>query len=102
MMKHSKSFVFALSIAVLGGVLPLSAHSWYPWDCCSGEDCKPTDSIERDEAGDYRVAVDRHVIIVPRSFPIRPSQDHRSHICYQTDQYLQVDIPRCFFLSVGS
>lgn len=30
-----------LALLLAAGAKPVLAHSWYPWECCSGVDCAP-------------------------------------------------------------
>lgn len=73
------------------------AHSWYPSDCCSGQDCFSADSFERDSHGDITVTVGNRRIWLPRSFPIRPSPDHLIHICYVDDES-SIPVTKCLFV----
>lgn len=57
------------------------AHSWYPYECCSDNDCKPVPnaSIHETRAG---YVIDGNEETVPFSDKrIRQSQDDNSHIC---------------------
>lgn len=64
----------------------LSAHSWYEWDCCSGQDCWPVADEEVEEIRDGwqhlpTGAEFRNEGPVVR---IRPSRDRRFHVCVQS------------------
>ncbi|MGE3915683.1 MAG: hypothetical protein AB7F78_08295 [Hyphomicrobiaceae bacterium] len=98
-------------IALVAGMIGLSvglapvrarAHSWYPHDCCHDRDCKPADSIEVDERGDFEVRVGNDRVWVPKSFAIRPSQDSRIHICYREEGEPTFLMPFCLFLPPGA
>lgn len=79
-----------------------SAHSWYPKECCSNQDCMPADRIEVDARGDLRVIVGRLRIWVPRGFAVRPSRDGRIHICFREEKDLKFLMPVCLFLPAES
>ncbi|MGX7708293.1 hypothetical protein [Methylobacterium sp. Gmos1] len=65
----------ALAVAALSLVQP--AHSWYPFECCSDQDCEPiSDAVE--VPGGYQT----HGIFVPMA-KVRPSQDGRYHWCHR-------------------
>jgi len=92
--------VFLVTVAVSPTLS--SAHSWYPKDCCSNQDCMPADRIEVDARGDLRVVVGRLRIWVPRGFAVRPSQDRRIHICFREEKDLKFLMPLCLFMPAES
>ena len=74
--------------------LVLLAHSWYPLQCCSGQDCFPLGDREVEEqAAGWRVRVTGEFI--PRSQGQR-SQDGRYHICRSGATWKV----RCFFYPI--
>jgi hypothetical protein len=80
-----KLAVFA-GLALLSLVSGASAHSWYPYACCSDRDCWPmgddTDAREPDPRvvpGGYLT----HDGIFVAERDTRPSRDGRFHICRQ-------------------
>jgi hypothetical protein len=79
-----------------------SAHSWYPKECCSNQDCMPADRIEVDARGDLRVIVGPLRIWVPRGFAVRPSLDRRIHICFREEKDLKFLMPLCLFVPAES
>lgn len=79
-----------------------SAHSWYPKECCSNQDCMPADRIEVDARGDLRVIVGPLRIWVPRGFAVRPSHDTRIHICFREEKDLKFLMPLCLFVPAES
>lgn len=95
------SFVVLVTVA---GLSPswCSAHSWYPKECCSDQDCMPADRIETDAHGDLRVIVGPLRIWVPRGFAIRPSLDRRIHICFREEKDPNFLMPLCLFLPAES
>jgi hypothetical protein len=73
----------ALPILVAGllASLPVSAHEWYPKECCSGRDCVLADRLMIDDRGDRIVLVGSRRIWVSKYVSPRPSPDGRVHIC---------------------
>jgi hypothetical protein len=96
--------VLALSVAVLlaliaglSGARHALAHSWYPARCCSGQDCRKVDSIEKLPDGDMLFRAGSISVVVPAEFMRLPSQDNDTHVCvYQVrgGEYR----PRCVFV----
>lgn len=77
------------ALALLALVQGASAHSWYPYDCCSDRDCWPmgedADAREPDPKvvpGGYRL--NDGTFIAERD--TRPSRDGRYHVCRQGGQ----------------
>jgi hypothetical protein len=91
--------VLALSVAVLLALAARDAlaHSWYPARCCSGQDCRKVDSIEKLPDGDMLFRAGSISVVVPAEFMRLPSQDNDTHVCvYQVrgGEYR----PRCVFV----
>jgi hypothetical protein len=85
-------FVIAVSQPSL-----LLAHSWYPPQCCTGQDCKKVDGMEHLPDGSLLMHFGGQQVIVPRGFSMQPSQDMDAHVCVfrgVTGRWL----PRCVFL----
>lgn len=90
-------------------VQPSYSHSWYPWECCSYQDCWPmgedTDSKEPDPKivpGGY-LTHDGH--FVPEA-QTRPSRDGRYHVCRKHGSLKGEVIqpsgkPQCLFVPFG-
>jgi hypothetical protein len=57
------------------------AHSWYPRQCCGGEDCRKVDKIDLLPSGDMVMHVGWIEVVVPRNFVKQPSQDADAHVC---------------------
>lgn len=79
--------IAGLALLALGAAA--SAHSWYPYSCCSDRDCWPmgTDSDAREPEprvvpGGYRT----HDGIFVAERDTRPSRDGRFHVCRQAGQ----------------
>lgn len=90
-----------------------NAHSWYPENCCSGQDCAEVLSAETLSNGDLRVTSIHGTTVVPKGFPRLPSQDKNEHICmrafHEGDGWQQTPrtpanmlVPICFFVPFGS
>jgi hypothetical protein len=60
---------------------PARAHSWYPRQCCGGEDCRKVDKIDFLPSGDMVMHVGWIKVVVPRNFVKQPSQDADAHVC---------------------
>ena len=83
--------------AVAPGTRQALAHSWYPAKCCSGQDCRKVDSIEKLEDGDLLFRAGPVSVVVPAEFQRLPSPDNNTHVCvYQVrnGEYR----PRCVFV----
>ncbi len=74
-----KLILFAAMVPFIG---PAQAHSWYPMECCGGQDCHETDMVTEMPDGSARVQAGKDTMIVPRGFKRRPSQDAHYHVCY--------------------
>jgi hypothetical protein len=95
-------------------VLPHKAnsHSWYPPDCCSGQDCAPVDKIEELSNGDLKITSVHGTTLVPKGYKKRPSEDTKEHICMRpympydqpTPQELSSGLKKvlCYFVPMGS
>ena len=59
--------------------VPALAHDWYPWECCSGRDCKmlPAGAV-REVPGGYFIVETREFVAYRDS---RPSPDGEYHRC---------------------
>jgi hypothetical protein len=86
-MLRSATDVLRLSTFALPTVLWLlsttgaRAHSWYPWECCSDNDCAPIALQEtpREEKGGFTLIDGRHISYKE----VRPSPDGQWHLCEQ-------------------
>lgn len=61
----------------------VSAHGWYPIECCHNMDCAPVDSAERNGTGGLTVTSRHGTGIVPDSMRRRESRDQQMHVCMQ-------------------
>lgn len=75
--------VFALAIALgclwNGGLV--RAHSWYPWECCSSQDCAPAELVGT--TNDGQLFRNKYgTVFVPFSYKEwRLSPDGQVHTC---------------------
>ena len=77
--------------------LPAHAHSWYPRECCSGDDCAPVDRIERLSGPESWLITSRHgKAILRETIPRRESPDGRAHVCMRADEFGAVWVV-CYF-----
>jgi len=85
---------------------PALAHSWYPKECCSNQDCVPADAILDNEHGGKIVVVGQTNIPIPDNFIARSSPDNRIHVSFRTtagEQYGGPSfIPLCLFVPAQS
>jgi hypothetical protein len=86
-------------LAVLVGALiaigasKAKAHSWYDWECCHEQDCKPVDQEEVEEIGGGKW------LHKPTKQPfesVRPSKDGRFHACILYGK------PKCLYIVMGT
>lgn len=81
----------ALTILLLSATAAL-AHSWYPWSCCSGNDC---DVILEEKWSDEGIVIrTKHgTAIFPTDFLVKPSEDQNDHACFNPE----TKKPLCLF-----
>lgn len=78
-------FALVLTILMMADIVrPADAHSWYPRECCSNQDCMMADAIEADGRGGRSVLVGQVRIPVPDGTQPRPSPDGRIHACFRS------------------
>jgi hypothetical protein len=53
-----KIMLFAATVA---SILPVQAHSWYPMECCSGQDCHEADMVTEMPDGSAKLVEKTHV-----------------------------------------
>lgn len=87
-----RNLLFALSLALTSLA---QAHSWYPTECCSGEDCHEADSVTELPDGNSKVQVGSDIVIVPRTLKRRMSPDGHYHVCYH--KWSDSTVVPCFF-----
>jgi hypothetical protein len=80
MLRSTVPFVFGLALLTASNARAV-AHSWYPWECCSDNDCAPIaldeTPIERD--GGFYLIDGRHISYRD----LKPSPDEHWHLCEQ-------------------
>jgi hypothetical protein len=72
------AFLFLL-LAATAAPTGSQAHSWYPWECCSENDCAPIvlNETPREEKGGFTLIDGRHISYKE----VRPSPDGKWHLC---------------------
>ncbi len=70
-----------LALAISAGCSAAEAHSWYPWECCSENDCAPIPLAEapREEGGGFTLVDGRRISYRE----LKPSPDGNWHLCEQ-------------------
>jgi hypothetical protein len=86
--------------AALPHVRPAYAHSWYPPRCCTGQDCKKVDRIDRLPDGGMIMYFGTFDVQVPAGFRQMPSQDADAHVCVYRNSIGRL-VPRCVFMPAG-
>lgn len=98
-------FRLALLLALLGPGAAVSAHSWYPVECCSGTDCQPVacDALREEDHGGVSYSPktanyppEKQATYVFDRQKVKPSQDARCHAC------VRFGVPLCVFVQQGS
>jgi hypothetical protein len=93
---HASTLAIGLTT---GGMLAAYAHSWYPVECCSQNDCAPADRIETGPRGIIAVMVGNRRIEIPPGFAARSSPDNQIHICFVSSLEARVPwMPLCLFV----
>jgi hypothetical protein len=87
-----KTFACLLTVAQLI-VSPAGAHSWYPKECCSGNDCRPVPCAELTKIN-LGLMWRRSVIF--NDTQTRDSLDQFCHVCIKS--YAGFDLPICVFI----
>jgi hypothetical protein len=81
-------------LILISTCIPLQAHEWYPWECCSDRDCHPMPPGRSvvEEHGGYRLYDGR---FVPYS-KAKSSPDGKYHVCEDNTGRII-----CFFAPIG-
>jgi len=91
-----KLIVVTLIVVALLSIADASAHSWYPSECCGGDeiegDCRAVPCSEISEQGDGSILW--HGVTFSRE-QLRPSQDQSCHVCVNGNSGWPV--PHCVF-----
>lgn len=99
-LRDACNYLLIIFIAVFAWSHPATAHSWYPWECCSDYDCAPIPLAETptERDGGFALQDGRHVVYRE----IKPSPDGRWHLCEQKHQPLTKDRKiLCLWAPVG-
>src|SRR5215471_11218351 len=76
----------------------VSAHDWYPRECCRDMDCAPVERVELLRDGSLRLTSKVGTTVVPPSFQRQRSHDHQMHICMARYSHLDNMRPVCLFV----
>ncbi len=84
MLRSNPGLLRSALLAVLASALPVgaaNAHSWYPWECCSENDCAPINVSEtpHERDGGFYLTDGRHISYRE----LKPSPDGKWHLCEQ-------------------
>jgi hypothetical protein len=71
-------------VLTLFAACPARAHSWYPHECCSQQDCVAADAVSTDGQGSKSVIVGQVQIPIPDGTRPGLSPDGRVHVCFRT------------------
>ena len=82
----------------LGISLQAQAHDWYPWNCCSDQDCAVVQN-KVDAPGGTWITTAKGTAFFPLGFEIKPSQDGNEHACMgpKTEGGVTKMRPICWF-----
>ena len=93
-----------LLIVLLASLPTLSAyaHSWYPKECCTNDDCAPVTAtaqlIPTTGGVPQLIVTSKHgTAIVPQDFPAQELKDGRMHVCMRPDHDGVMDV-MCLFI----
>jgi hypothetical protein len=96
--RATKQAWLAVTALLIGsGLQQAIAHSWYPPLCCNEIDCSPVTAIVYNKDGSILMEAGHISVLVPKGFPVEPSQDSRAHVCVYRDVRGRYH-PRCVFL----
>lgn len=79
-------FCIVVTLAILAGCWdilkppPTHAHDWYPWECCSGNDCYEVDEKDIQELS-WDDVVDKKTGQHFTGNQVRVSPDGKWHLC---------------------
>ena len=94
--------VFVVWVLSLSAARRAHAHSWYPIECCNGQDCHPIacDSITETKEGHVW-----HGLLFEEA-KVKASKDGQCHVCageeQQEDGTSVPKYPRCLFIKPSS
>ena len=75
------------------------AHSWYPWECCSGMDCAPVEKFSMTPNNEWMLTSKHGTVIIPAQMKRRESKDNRFHVCMRKAE--GITMPLCVFVPPG-
>jgi hypothetical protein len=95
--------VIVASLSIAASVLVSSqayAHSWYPHDCCHGQDCRP---VPCDELVETRYGLMWRGVVLFSETQVRPSLDQFCHVCAKEQKGTIIPyLPLCVFVAPSS
>lgn len=86
-------YVYLSLIVLIISTTAVLGHSWYPSDCCSGQDCFPVPCSQLIENGEGNWLWDNLVFLKEK---VKPSLDNLCHVCISNN------VPRCAFIVQGT
>jgi hypothetical protein len=87
-----------IAVVLLMMTAAVSAHDWYPRECCRDMDCAPVERAELLPDGSLRLTSNVGTTVVPPSFQRQQSHDHQMHICMARYSHLDNMRPVCLFV----
>jgi hypothetical protein len=76
------------------------SHSWYPKDCCQGQDCRP---VPCDELVETRHGLMWRGVVIFNETQVKPSLDQFCHVCAKEQQGSIIPyLPLCVFVAPTS
>ena len=97
MKKSLVSFFFLILFS-----FEVSAHSWYPWQCCHDIDCGPVLELKYLDDGKMSVMTKVGIAVVGENFVRQESQDEQMHACMRKSPADGQMILMCLFVPPGN
>lgn len=89
-------FLGIIIITIISVIGAAKSHSWYPFECCSDNDCAPVDHAKLEI--DHWILTSKHgTVIVPSTMQLRDSKDNKMHVCMVKDSDGNMK-PLCVFI----
>lgn len=95
-MKRPSLLMAVISLICLSPIQTVRAHSWYPYECCSDNDCDLVTEAVFNPDGSILVTTKHGTMLFPPKFPIKGSPDGKMHACFTKDK------PLCLFDGAGT
>lgn len=95
--------IFVLFITIKA---PAKAHSWYPPECCSDQDCAEVIKTIELPNGDLEVTSKHGTVLITKKTPRKQSLDNKEHVC-MLPNYEEIPVGYkhfvvCYFVPMGS